>query len=211
MAAKGSLNAACRENSRFWDKVTGVTWALCFSSELSRSLFSPQITPLLPVGGLLFLSAVAHGHPLSMRLPMPPHGVVHSAILQLSRKLLPPFSSPHTSPSACPRMRRLPETLLAFCYLKLSSSALPTQTIPGLFATSLRLTQSPFWTYPAPLSLSAHTQGTHQVTVSQNRFLPVFPTYNDTSKLGLCHICSIYNPQWVLLQYSAHENHDNSH
>lgn len=147
------------EKTRFWDKVTGVTWALCFSSELSRSLFSPQITPPLPVGGLLFLSAVAHGHLLSMRLPMPPHGVVHSATLQLSRKRLPPFSSPHTSPSACPRMRRLPETLLAFCYLKLSSSALPTPTIPGLFETSLEAHTVTLLDLSCPtVSVSSHSR-----------------------------------------------------
>lgn len=124
------------EKTRCWDKITGVTWVLWLSSELSRSLSSPQITPQFPVGGLLFLSAVAHGRLLSVRLPMPPHGVIHSTILRLSRKPLPPSCS-HSSPSACPRMQRLLETLLAFCYLQLSSSALQTQTIPGLFSISL--------------------------------------------------------------------------
>lgn len=128
------------EKTRCWDKVTGVIWALWFSSELSRSLFSPP----LPVGGLLFLSAVAHGHLLSMRLPMLPYGIVRSAILQLSRNLLPPFSGSHTSPSAC---RRMPETQAEFICPPDSDN---TWIVHNLTCSSHR---SPFWTYPAPLSL----------------------------------------------------------
>jgi hypothetical protein len=52
------------EKTPCWEKITGITWALWFASELSRSLFSPQTTPQLPVRGLLFLSDGAHASSL---------------------------------------------------------------------------------------------------------------------------------------------------
>lgn len=210
-ADNSSPNPAHRENEMLgWKSPVPLVFLF-----LPLSLFSPQLTWMLSVGGLLFLGDAAHGPQPAIFSPWVYQCLLmakstlapESTTLQLFRKCSLPFSCSHTRPSACPQRLRLLGTLCFFLF-KGELICSPAQTISWLFMTSHVAHMVSLLDSVCPtVSTCLHPRDPPSYGFHKSTSASVSSPHAMSPQSGT----SVEYPQWVFLQYSVQENHDNNY